>query len=409
MPNKIPDRRWQVISVDIIGELPLSRGFDAIMVVVDRLSKRIHAIPATTQMDSAGVARLFLEHVWRHHGLPDEVISDRGTTFVSRFSRELSELLGIKPTPSTAYHPQTDGQTERVNQEVETYLRVFVNHRQDDWADWLPIAEFSYNNRIHSATRHTPFELDTGQHPRMGIEPPKTTMVEAAGDFASRMAQMQDEAKAALAWAAEEMSKYYNRKRDEAPEYHEGEKVWLSARNHSTDWPTKKLDHKWLGPFKILKVVSRAALKLQLPKGYRMHPIVSVSDVRRHRPDEIAEHPRHPEPGPTIIDGGEEYEVEKILDSKYIRCWLHYLIQWRGYPSSENSWIPDRDTQNTPDLITEFHQQHPSAPTPCTSSTTPRRSGIRGGGDVRVQLGPDCLLMADDTSTPDPTIIPEPA
>jgi transposase InsO family protein len=151
-----------VISVDIIGELPLSRGFDAILVVVDRLSKRIHAIPTTTQMDSSGMAHLFLEYVWRYHGLPDEIISDRGPTFVSRFSHELSELLGITTTPSTAYHPQTDGQTERVNQEIETYLRVFINHRQDNWADWIPIAEFSYNNRIHSATHHTPFELDTG-------------------------------------------------------------------------------------------------------------------------------------------------------------------------------------------------------------------------------------------------------
>ncbi len=379
MPNKVPDRRWQVISVDVIGELPLSQGFDAIMVVVDRLSKRIHTIPTTTQMDSVGVARLFLEHVWRHHGLPDEVISDRGTTFISKFSRELSRLLGIKPTPSTAYHPQTDGQTERVNQEVETYLRIFVNHRQDDWADWLPIAEFSYNNRIHSATHHTPFELDMGQHPRMGVEPPKTAMVEAAADFVSRMAQMQEEAKAALARAAEEMSKYYDRNRDEAPKYSEGEKVWLSARNHSTDRPTKKLDHKWLGPFKILKVVSRAALKLQLPKWHRMHPVVSITDVRKYQPDEISERPSHPKPGPTIIDGGEEYEVEKILDSKYIRRRLHYYVQWKGYPSSENSWIPDRDTQNAPDLVTEFHQLHPSAPAPHVRQATPRRSGIRGG------------------------------
>lgn len=122
LPNRVPDHRWQIISVDVIGELPESRGYNAILVVVDRLSKRIHAIPTVTSVDSEGMARLFLDHVWRHHGLPEEVISDQGSAFVSHFSKELAGLLGIKLTPSTAYHPQTDGQTERVNQEIETYL-----------------------------------------------------------------------------------------------------------------------------------------------------------------------------------------------------------------------------------------------------------------------------------------------
>src|SRR5260221_8274601 len=122
IPNKVPDQCWQVISVDMIGELPDSKGYNAILVVVDCLSKRIHAIPTVTSLDSAGVTRLFLEHVWHHHGLLEEVISDRGPAFMSNFSRELAALLGVKLTPSTSYHLQTDGQTERVNQEIEAYL-----------------------------------------------------------------------------------------------------------------------------------------------------------------------------------------------------------------------------------------------------------------------------------------------
>ena len=113
--------------------------------MVDCLSKCIHTVLTVTSVDSEGTARLFLDHIWWHHGLPEEVISDRGSAFVSRFSKELASLLGIKLTPSTAYHPQTDGQTEHVNQEIETYLCVFINHRQDDWADWLPVRE-----RLHS-------------------------------------------------------------------------------------------------------------------------------------------------------------------------------------------------------------------------------------------------------------------
>src|SRR5258705_7237412 len=163
----------------MIRELPDSKGYNAVLVVVDRLSKRIHAVPTVTSLDSAGVAQLFLEHVWRHHGLLEEVISNRGPAFMSNFSCELAALLGVKLTPSTSYHPQTDGQMERMNQEIEAYLQVFMSHQQDDWANWLPLAEFAYNNKVHAATHQTPFELDAGQHPCLGVEPTRTSTVEA--------------------------------------------------------------------------------------------------------------------------------------------------------------------------------------------------------------------------------------
>src|SRR5258705_4629887 len=120
--NKVPDRCWQVISIDMIRELLDSKGYNAALMVVDCLSKWIHTIPTVTSLDSAGVAQLFLEHIWCHHGLPEEVISDHGPAFVSNFSHNLATLLGVKLTPSTSYHPQTDGQMECVNQEIEAYL-----------------------------------------------------------------------------------------------------------------------------------------------------------------------------------------------------------------------------------------------------------------------------------------------
>src|SRR5258708_15776671 len=122
VPNRVPDQHWQVISIDMIGELPDSKGYNAVLVVVDCLSKWIHTIPTVTSLDSAGVAQLFLKHVWHHHGLPEEVISDHRPTFVSNFSHELTALLGVKLTPSTSYHLQTDGQMEHMNQEIEAYL-----------------------------------------------------------------------------------------------------------------------------------------------------------------------------------------------------------------------------------------------------------------------------------------------
>src|SRR5258707_9602044 len=265
IPNKVPDQCWQVISIDMIRELLDSKGYNAILVVVDCLSKQIHAIPTVTSLDSAGVAWLFLEHIWHHHGLPEEVISDRGPAFISNFSHELAALLGVKLTPSTSYHPQTDGQTERVNQEIEAYLQVFVSHQQDDWADWLPLAEFAYNNKVHTATHWTPFELDTGQHPCLGVEPMRTSTIEAADTFARQLDCAQEEAKAALEQVADDMKQYYDWNCQVALEYKVGDKAWLSLQNYSSDHPMKKLDHKWASPFTITKIISPAAINSASP------------------------------------------------------------------------------------------------------------------------------------------------
>ena len=122
-------------------------------------------------MTLEGVARIFRDTVWRDFGLPEVVISDRGSQFVSNFTKDLYWLLGIKMNPSTAYYPQTDGQTECINQEVEQYLRLFVNYHQDNWAEWLPLAEFSYNDKIQSSTGYSPFYLNYGQHPWKSTDP----------------------------------------------------------------------------------------------------------------------------------------------------------------------------------------------------------------------------------------------
>src|SRR5258708_2427376 len=351
-PNWIPTCCWEVISVDTIGELPESKGYNTILVAVDRLSKHIHAIPTITTVDSTGVACLFLEHVWRHHGLLEAIISDRGSAFVSNFSRELAALLDIRLTPSTAYHPQTDRQMEQVNQEIKAYLWVFVSHHQDDWADWLPLAEFAYNNHIHSTTHHTLFELDSGQHPQMGSEPTRSSTVEATDDFAQRMSQMQDEVKAALDHATDEMPWYYDHQTSPAPPYKIGAKLWLNAQNYMTTCLTKKLDHKWLGPFVIKKVISPAAVKLHLsPCEQGIHPVISVSNVCPYHPDPIPERLLNPCPNPVLVDGSEEYEVESIVDSKYRYQCLHYLVKFKGWPDSDNEWLPANHLANAPDTM----------------------------------------------------------
>jgi hypothetical protein len=125
----------------------------------------------------------------------------------------INRLLGIQTRASTAFHPQTDGQTERVNQEIEQYLRIFSNHRQDDWSEWIPLAEFAYNNRVHASTCLTPFQMDNGQNPRMGIEPQRHSQVEATQLFVDRMKKISEETQSALRQAASDMSRRYNVKR----------------------------------------------------------------------------------------------------------------------------------------------------------------------------------------------------
>jgi hypothetical protein len=212
-PLPIPDTPWHTISVDFIVELPESEGKDAIMVVVDSVTKHAHFVDTVTTLSAAGTARLYVQHIWKHHGLPEKALLDRGPQFIAEFMKELYQLLGIKLAATTAYHPQGDRKTERFNQELEQYLCLFINQRQDDWVGLLSFAEFQYNNHVHSATQQPPFLLDTGQIPRMGFEPgQQRSHLESVNEFKKRMEDALEEAKAALTKSKDDMAKYYDRK-----------------------------------------------------------------------------------------------------------------------------------------------------------------------------------------------------
>jgi hypothetical protein len=338
VPTQIPTENWQIISVDFITELPESQGFDSIMAVVDRKSKRLHVMPTTTQVSSEGAARLYRDNVWRHHGLSEQVISDRGSVFVSEFTRELSTLLGIKIAASTAYHPQTDGQTERVNQEIEQYLRLFVNHRQDDWVEWLALAEFAYNNRIQASTRHSPFMLDTGRNPRLGAEPFRESRNQSADDFVKGMLSARKEAEAALHLAADDMAKYYDRGRQDGVEYKVGDKVWLDGKDLRTDRPAVKLSDKRYGPFTVSKVISPNAYKLQLPPSMKIHPVFNTVRLRPYHQDSIPGRVPPLRPPPLIEGNQPEWEIEFIKDSRIRYRKLEFLLKWKGYPHEESTW-----------------------------------------------------------------------
>jgi len=210
-PLQILDSQWDTLSVDFVVELPFSSGHNAVMTVVDSVSKRAHFIPTHTTVTAEGAARLFLYQVWKLHGLLKCVILDRRPQFIAHFTSELYRLPGIKLASSTAWHPQTNGQTERVNQELDQYLQLFVNERQDDWYDLLPMAEFQHNNHVHSTTQQTLFLLDTGRLPRMGFKPQQnSSSLETVNKFMERMRMAIKEAKSTICKAQDNMKRYYD-------------------------------------------------------------------------------------------------------------------------------------------------------------------------------------------------------
>ena len=367
----IPERPWESISVDFIVELPPSSDsstanvHDAILVVVDRLTKMSLFIPTTTKATSQELARLYVKHVFSKHGVPSDIVSDRGSTFTSQFTSALALLLNIKLNYSTAYHPETDGQTERTNQQIEGYLRMYTNYQQDDWADLLPIAEFAYNNGSHSATQVSPFFANYGYNPRATLMMDIAVADPTAHDFAKPLAELHEYCRREIAVAQSQYQPPADRRRAEVPEeIREGSQVWLNAKNIKTKRPSKKLDHKRLGPFEIERKVSSHAYKLKLPLSMRfLHPVFHVSLLDPHRANHI---PRRilPPPLPIEIAGETEYEVSAVLDSRIRYRKLQYLVQWSGYENTaeSTSWEPLDNVANSPALIAEFHLRYPNKP-----------------------------------------------
>jgi len=242
----------------------------------------VYFIPTTEKTMVEGLAKLFRDNVWKLHGLSKSIISDRGPQFAAGLMRELNRMLGIESKMSTAFHSQTDSQTERVNQELEQYLRMFIDHRQEQWPDWLGTVEFAYNNKVHSSTKTSPFKANYGQDPRMGFEVRKKRKYKGAKKFVIKMKKVQKEAKAVLGKVQEEMKKYADRKRAEVDEYKVGDLVMLSTKDlkyQMVGRRTEKLTERLVGPYKIKKIVSLNAVELELPNTIKIHLVVNVSRI----------------------------------------------------------------------------------------------------------------------------------
>jgi len=196
--SEVLKKPWTYISVDFITKLPVVAGNDAILVVCDRLSKITHFVTTTEGTSAEGLVRLFRDNVWKLYGLLESIVLDRGPQSAAELTKELDRILGIETRLLTVFHPQTDGQMERMNQELKQYLQFFVKHRQKDWLEWLVLAEFVVNNKVYMATKILPFMANYGREMRMGGDIRKRGKVEKVTEFVERMRKVQEEAGAAL-------------------------------------------------------------------------------------------------------------------------------------------------------------------------------------------------------------------
>ena len=371
-PLPIPSRPWESVSMDFITGLPKVNDYTSIFVVVDRFSKYATFMAAPKVCSAEVTAQLFLKHIVKLWGLPLDIVSDRDARFTGRFWTALFELLGTQLNLSTSNHPQTDGQTERVNAMLEEYLRHYVTANQDNWVDLLDVAQFSYNLQQSSSTGMSPFELATGQQPLTPHEVAKQKSqgrCPAAYRFARANQERTDEAKDCLTKAVKRMKKWADEKR-RAVEFEVGDKVMLKLTPPIWKKITRKSAHKGLiqrydGPFLITRRIGRLAYRLDLPSRLKLHPVFHVAFLKPYveDPADPGRYVRRRAP-PTVRKQFTEI-AEAILDhktegmSKKNRR-THYLVKWKGKAPEEATWEKETTLWQFEDLIKQYHASIPT-------------------------------------------------
>ncbi|KAJ9514003.1 hypothetical protein QJQ45_021112 [Haematococcus lacustris] len=357
-PLSVPGWRWESISMDLIVKLPKSHeGYDSICVFVDRLSKMVHFAPCNESMDAMGFAKLFIKHIFRLHGLPREVITDRGAHFHNLFWEGVCEQLHIKRCLSTAYHPQSDGQTERYNRVLEEMLRHYVGPTQNDWPDHLPCAEFAVNNSWQESIQNTPFFVNFGQSP---VTPVLLDLpagrVPSAQAFTKVWQVSVANARTSMARAQERMARYANARRRPV-QYVVGQQVLLSTRNLALKaGAARKLLPRYIGPLLVSALVGPVAVKLVLPACMsRVHPVFHVSLLKPYKGDVP-----HLPPPLEWLDDRPVYEVEQVLSHRRVRngkAWA-YLLKWKGYGVEHNTWEPRKNLTGCAELLQVYNVAH---------------------------------------------------
>ena len=356
----IPKGPWKEITMDFITDLPPSKRkgyvYDAILVVVDRYTKMACYIPTTKKINAVELEELLMREILKF-GAPEGIVTDRGSVFTSAFWSEICYQMQVKRRLSTAFHPQTDGQTERQNQTLEHYLRVYCSEKQDDWAELLSIAEFAYRQSNHSTIGCSPFMAMYGYDPVLELrleDEASEGEVPAAKERVKEIDSIRQTLVKRWQSVLESQAKYFNKKHKQQ-EFQRGELVLLSAKNLKQKRSNKKLSDKAIGPFRVRKRIGTQAYHLWLPPAYRIHPVfhVSLLEPYQRRPGDVSV-PEYPVPD--LEDDDEIGEVEEILKKRKEKGVLKYLVRWVGYSKEYDQWVSEENV-HAEDLVEAFNKQ----------------------------------------------------
>ncbi len=352
-PIKSPESPWHTFTMDLI-KLPRTKsGYDCSIVYVDKSTKMVHFVPCTTEINSVELAKLTIHNVVRLHGIPIKIISDRDPRITSSFWTELWKQLGTKIRMSTAFHPQTDGQTERANRTLIEQLRCYVNYHQDDWDQYLPLLEIAHNNTISSTTGYSPFFLNYGFHPVTPLvfdlnqqqvsEEVKSMNNGAATDHIETMYNAWTTALQATEKAQAAQKRQADKHRRDFEPLAVGDLVLLSTKNLINIGRSSKLTEERIGPFKVTKVLGDSKLnyELELPASMsKRHNRFHISVLTKYKSTDAfpSRPPTATRPSAIMMDGEEHWEVDSILRHRYSGSRIQFLVHWKNYPIHESTW-----------------------------------------------------------------------
>lgn len=340
VPLPVPTESWQVLSMDFIEGLPRSGNANCVLVVVDKFSKFAHFIPLLHPFTVVTIAKTFLDNIYKLHGMPSHIISDRDRIFTSTFWRELFKLANTTLCMSLVYHPQSDGQTERVNQCLETYLRCFVHSCPRKWLQWLPLAEFWYNSSWHSSLGHSPFEVLYEHPPRhFGLSPDSAVDVPKLDSWMQEREVMLSAVRQHLLRAQQRMKLQADKKHSDR-QFAIGDSVFLKLQPYvqSSLAPraNSKLCFKYFGPFLIIDKIGAAAYKLKLPVGSSIHPVFHVSLLKPATSTLTQVSPTLPD----ITDALQvpEQFLQRRMHPRGSGSVAQVLVKWSGISEDLSTW-----------------------------------------------------------------------